>query len=58
MRLAKEHMCIPHGHKQQCGEGRGVGGGKGGAQGWVEVGKDGGNRGHLLIVLAINNKLK
>ena len=30
-RLAKEHTCIAHGHRQQCGEGGG----------WVHVGRGG-----------------
>ena len=35
--LAKEHMCIAHGHREQCGDGQrewgGVGSGKKGAKG-------------------------
>lgn len=42
-RLAKEHICIANGHRQQCGKGRP----EVQEKGWVEVGKGGGNGGDL-----------
>lgn len=46
-RLAKEHIRIAPGHRQQCGEGRGCGGGGG------EVSKERGKRGTSVRVSTI-----
>lgn len=41
IKIAKEHICTPHGHRQWCGEIQGRG-----RQEWVDMSRDGGN-GHL-----------
>ena len=41
-KLAKEHICKTQGHRPKCGDGQREGG-----WGWVEVGKGGGEWGHL-----------
>ena len=45
------HICIAHGHRQQCGEGQEEGGG------WMEGGK-GGKEGTSVIVNKTINKTK